>query len=118
MNRSNRTIRRYNVRKIDDHAMSVLWGFFAIAVVVALWYFHLRARERAILAARAYCTQHGLQLLDESVALVRLRPSFDGPLRARRWYRFKVGDGDDVREAEVELLGQRVCAVRLLCAPT
>lgn len=96
----------------------MFWGFLTIAVVVALWYFHLRARERANIAARAYCAQHDLQFLDESVALIRLRPSFDGPLRARRWYRFKVSDGEDVREAEVELVGQRVRAVRIRAAAT
>ncbi|HVX05025.1 MAG TPA: DUF3301 domain-containing protein [Rhodanobacteraceae bacterium] len=81
-----------------------------VAVIVAWWYQALRSRERAIAHARDLCERHGLQLLDDSVALRRLRMSWrHGGLRVTREYRFDTSlGGNDRRPASIVLLGDHV----------
>lgn len=77
-----------------------LLGVFAL-----LWRDQLAARESAIAFARQLCTQAGLQFLDQSVALGRLRLVRDGDgLALERHYRFEVSlDGQDRHQAVVRL---------------
>lgn len=75
-----------------------------------LWYAAMRARELAILHAGRLCARHGAQMLDQSVALHRLRPIWrGGPPRLARSYRFELSyDGDDRHRASLTLIGDRV----------
>jgi hypothetical protein len=84
----------------------------SIAAIAAWWYHALRLRERAIAHARDLCERHGLQLLDDSVALHRLRTSWrHGRLRVTREYRFDTSlGGNDRRAASFTLLGERIVA--------
>lgn len=83
----------------------------AIAALGAWWYHALRARERATAIARELCANHGLQLLDDSVALHRLRVNLRGGLAVTREYRFEVSLGaNDRRTASVTLRDARVIA--------
>lgn len=83
----------------------------ALAVLSALAWFWLdsfRAREVGIAAARAACAADGLLLLDDTVALVALRPARDGEghVRLQRVYQFEYSDtGDNRRQGSVTLLG-------------
>jgi hypothetical protein len=72
-----------------------------------VWHNALRARERARALAAGLCARAGLQLLDQTVALrrVRLRRIPGEGLRVLRCYGFDVSvDGDDRRQGSLDLL--------------
>ncbi|MFM8332573.1 MAG: DUF3301 domain-containing protein [Candidatus Methylumidiphilus sp.] len=76
-----------------------------------LWSDGMKAREAAILAVRRACEEEGLQLLDETIALVRMRlnRSERGTVAWARVYQFEFSDtGDNRRQGSVHLLGMRV----------
>ncbi len=80
------------------------------------WYDSTLAKEAAVVAARRACERHSLQLLDETVALARIRPRRDasGRVRLLRLYRFEFsGDSELRRSGEISLLGQRITAMNL-----
>ena len=91
----------------------------ALAVAVAatwLWIDSLRARERAVAAGRAACGRYGLQFLDETVAIVKLRPARDddGRLRLRRTYAFEFSDtGNNRRQGVIVTLGKELAELQL-----
>lgn len=82
----------------------------AICVAIGLlWYDALRARELAIFHAVRLCAQHGAQLLDQSVALHRLRPLLRGRPQLARSYRFELSyAGSDRHRASLILVGDRL----------
>ena len=90
-----------------------------IGVLLAVgwyWYDSTLAKERAIGEARRACERHQQQLLDETVALVAVRPRRDasGRMRLLRDYRFEFsGDGERRASGEISLLGQRVTGLNL-----
>jgi len=90
--------------------LEVWLPLLSIAAIVAWWYHALRLRERAIAHARQLCERHGLQLLDDSVALHRLRMSWrHGSLHVTREYRFDTSlGGNDRRAASITLLGDHI----------
>ena len=90
--------------------LEVWLPLLSIAAIAVWWYHALRLRERAIAHARQLCERHGLQLLDDSVALHRLRMSWrHGSLRVTREYRFDTSlGGNDRRAASITLLGDRI----------
>lgn len=82
--------------------------------VAWFWVDALNARESALAAVRALCRAEGLQLLDFTVAAVRLRPArdADGRLRLQRVYQFDYSDtGDNRRRGSVVLLGRQVLVI-------
>ncbi len=87
----------------------------AIVALIATWHHVLRLRERATAHARRVCEQHGLQLLDESVALHRLQFGWRrGVLHVTREYQFYTSlNGDDRRGARIAVLGDRIVSVSL-----
>lgn len=91
-----------------------LAALLALAGLVWLWLDSLRARDAGIVAARKTCEHDGLQLLDETVAIARLRlaRNEDGQLRLQRTYRFEFSDtGDNRRNGEVTLIGSEVVSL-------
>lgn len=80
------------------------------------WYSGTLAREVAIRAATHACRHQGVQLLDETVALQRVRPRRDGSGRVRLWRRFEfefTDTGDQRRRGSLELLGKRILMMHL-----
>ena len=80
------------------------------------WFDSTVAKEAAVAAARRACERHQQQLLDETVALARIRPRRDhsGRVRLLRLYRFEFsGDGELRRSGEISLLGQRITGLNL-----
>ena len=66
------------------------------------WHDALRARELAIGHALRLCAEHRAQLLDESVALHRLRASWRGRPHLLRSYRFDLSyAGNDRHRASL-----------------
>jgi len=93
-------------------------GLFIVFLLGLVWYWYdsTVAKEAAVAAARRACERHRQQLLDETVALTRLRPRRDrsGRVRLLRHYRFEFsGDGELRRSGEIILLGQRVTGLNL-----
>lgn len=92
--------------------MLTAWLPLLVMAALGAWWYHvLRLRERATAEARQLCARHGLQLLDDSVALHRLRVSRRGGLAITREYRFDVSLGaDDRRTASFTLRDGRIIA--------
>src|SRR5690606_3432013 len=87
-----------------------------IAGLVLFWYESLRIRERVIRVCRDLCERAELQLLDQSVALVSIRPVRPDGSRwqLRRIYRFEVSNnGADRHTGHITLLSGNVEAVQI-----
>lgn len=90
-----------------DH--SLILGALAIGLVVAFWMAALRAREQALQLARMACRRAQVQLLDQTVAMERLRPCWgENGLVLRRTYRFEFSSAEGGRrDGYLTLLGRR-----------
>jgi Protein of unknown function (DUF3301). len=100
--------------------MSEFWLLPALLAIVWFWVDSMRAREAALLVVRRACARHDVQLLDETVALVKLRLGRDpyGRVGWRRRFRFEFSnEGDNRSSGEVELLGRQVTALHLEMGP-
>ncbi len=89
---------------------------FTVILLAWLWYSSARAREQAVLAARRGCERHGLQLLDETVLLERLRPrrGRDGRMRWRREYSFEFsGEGEVRRRGTIVVFGGHIVNLQI-----
>ena len=86
---------------------------FALILLLAgtaFWVDSLRAREAALVAGRAACERYDLLLLDDTVAVTRLRlaRNEEGRLRVARAYGFEFSDtGNNRRRGSISLLGSR-----------
>lgn len=91
---------------------SPIWLIVA-AAIAWLWASELRARETALRICRAACERHGVQFLDDSVALARMRPRrIEGRVCLLRQYRFYFSaEGSDRRLGELTLCRLRVLAL-------
>ena len=88
-----------------------------LAALAWFWWDGLQKREIALAAARLACERAGVQFLDASVALRKLRLRRDDMQRARfhREFAFEYSiQGDDRQPGRVWLLGARVTDVTLL----
>ncbi len=92
--------------------MDDLLLLMALVALVAYWFGSLSVRERAITRVRAVCQRNGVLLLDQTVALRRLRLRRDGAgqVRFQRSYKFEflAGDGDIRRRGDIQLLGRKI----------
>lgn len=85
-----------------------LTGLLLLAIAVWIWRDTMRARETANRICAAACAELGYQLLDETVALqrLRLRREPSGRLGLRRVYGFEYsGTGLDRRRGTIVLRG-------------
>ena len=81
-----------------------------------LWVDSLRAREAALEAGRRACEAEGVQFLDWTVAVAKMRiaRSGDGRLRIQRVYQFEFSDtGDNRLKGSVLLLGTELISLHL-----
>ena len=95
---------------------SAAWTLIGLAAAAWLWMEILRAREAALSRAKHACRSNGLQLLDQSVVCVSIRPArdSDGRLALRRIYRFEFSDdGMNRRGGSITMLGMRQESIRL-----
>lgn len=96
-----------------------MWELAALVVLAAaalFWADSLRARERALEAGRAACQRYGLQFLDETVAIARLRLARDaeGRIRLARTYAFEFSDtGNNRRHGAIVMLGTEIADLHL-----
>ena len=86
-------------------------GILLLAALAWLWLDSLKAREVAVRAAREVCMAEGLQLLDWTVAIAKLKLARDdsGRLKIQRAYDFEYSDtGNNRIRGGLVLLGHRV----------
>jgi hypothetical protein len=91
--------------------MSEILMLAALAGVVWLWLDSTRSRERALAASRSACQQVNVQLLDETVALTKLRlcRTSKGTMALCRVYEFDFTlDGESRRAGLVVMRGQSI----------
>ncbi len=90
------------------------WEILLLGVFAAVgwyWYAGMQAREQAVAVGRRACRDAGVQFLDESVAVrrIRLARNGQGQLQFQRDYHFEFSDtGDNRRPGFVRMLGERV----------
>ncbi len=80
------------------------------------WVDSMRAREVALEAGRRACDAEGVQFLDWTVVVVKIRigRSGDGRLRLRRIYEFEFSDtGNNRLRGSITLLGTQLIALYL-----
>jgi hypothetical protein len=80
------------------------------------WVDSMRAREVALEAGRRACDAEGVQFLDWTVAVVKMRigRAGDGRLRVRRIYEFEFSDtGNNRLTGSITLLGTQVISLHL-----
>ncbi len=89
------------------------WLFLlAMACAVWIWMDALGARERAIRYGRELCREAGVQLLDQTVSMRRLRiERIDGLPTLVRRYGFEISlDGSDRHRGHLDLRGHELGA--------
>ena len=93
-----------------------LFGLLLLVATGWLWLDSLKAREAAVAAAMAACVSEDLLLLDDTVAIARLRlvRDGDGVMRIQRTYSFEYSDtGNDRHSGSVIMLGSRVLVINI-----
>ncbi|MBK9022107.1 MAG: DUF3301 domain-containing protein [Sulfuritalea sp.] len=93
-----------------------LLGLLLLVGTAWLWLDSLKAREAAVAAARAACRSEDLLLLDDTVAIARLRFARDGDgvLRIQRVYGFEYSDtGNDRHSGSIVMLGSQVLVINI-----
>jgi hypothetical protein len=91
----------------------VIVGF---GVALLYWRAAARSKEIAVDAARRECNLCNVQLLDQTVILIKLSASRDQNDRWRMWraYRFEYAtDGEDRFLGRIMTLGQRVIRIEM-----
>lgn len=87
---------------------------FSVAFLAGLfwfWFESTRVREIAVEHARSQCQTNGVQFLDDTVSLTKIKPARDanGHLALQRTYTFEYSDtGNDRQSGSILMLGQEV----------
>ena len=90
-------------------SVSTLAALAAIGVIFWYWSDSLRTREQALRVCADACRQMGVQLLDQTVVVRRLRLGRDagGRVRLRRHYGFEFSiDGGDRFRGQAVMVGR------------
>jgi hypothetical protein len=99
---------------------SSLLPLLLVLLVIAIWYDAMRARERARAFSRDLCADAGVQLLDQTVALrrLRLRRMPGQGLALWRCYGFELStNGSDRLRGSLDLIGGELAAYDLPLEP-
>lgn len=91
-------------------------AFLLIAAVIYFWWHLQGIRQVALRAGRAHCKTENVQLLDETVALarVRLKRGHQGRLQWSSRFTFEfTTTGADRYKGFIDLIGQRVELISL-----
>ena len=87
--------------------------FLLVLLAIYLWQASLRAKEGARQFATSLCANAGVQLLDQTVALqrLRMRRGDDGRLHWLRRYRFELStNGSDRHHGSLDVMQDRLVA--------
>jgi hypothetical protein len=95
----------------------MLWLTGIVCILLLwLWWDGQGAREVALRAGTQLCQKHGVQFLDESVALHKLRLVRDGQgtLRIERFFRFEFAtDGASRHKGRIRVLHRTVTGLEM-----
>jgi hypothetical protein len=97
-------------------SISMLFFFVILVALVALWAHHANLSRHAIYMARQHLHSQGLQFLDQSAVLCRLRLLNDPRvgLCLQRTYRFEFSaQGDRRYNGWITLSGRRLSGIEL-----
>ncbi len=100
-------------RPHTDGMFDALAPFLMVLFAIYVWQAALRAKERARQFAHALCAEGHVQLLDQTVALqrLRIRRGDDGRLHWLRRYRFELSvNGSDRHQGSLDLMQDRLVA--------
>lgn len=92
---------------------------YLIVLGLGLWFWKdsMQVREHVLSACERHSREMNVQLLDQSVNLMRLtlrRDPRDGRVKFRRDFRFDISlRGDDRRQGQVAVLGRRILHIDL-----
>ena len=87
-----------------------------LTVVIWFWQDALRARELAVSRSRRFCQDMNIQFLDESVAMISLKPGRDrsGHFAFHRYYHFEFSiDGHNRFSGTAYVIGQYLQSIQL-----
>ncbi len=87
-----------------------------LGLAVWFWQDALRARELAVSRSRRYCQNINYQFLDESVAMISLKPGRDsyGNFAFHRYYHFEFSpDGHHRYNGTAHLIGHYLQSIQL-----
>jgi Protein of unknown function (DUF3301) len=92
--------------------------FFLLFLGLIIWFWQdtLRARELAVSRARRYCQDINYQFLDESVALISLKPgrNLAGSFAFHRYYHFEFSlDGHNRFNGTAYVIGHHLQSIQL-----
>ena len=90
--------------------MDSLLVILLLAALVFFWWDSIGVKERARNVSRQLCLRHGVQFLDDTVALVKisLRRNSDGQLCFYRIYKFEFSSNKNDRYAgKIFMLGRK-----------
>lgn len=96
--------------------MSIFLFILALLAIAWFWQDSLKSRERAIRAAAIACREIGAQLLDQTVALKKIKfaRAESGHLNLRRIYEFEFSlAGYERLQGRAYVLGQKLEQVQL-----
>lgn len=96
--------------------MNSLFLLLLLGLIVWFWQDSLRARETAISKSRAYCQNYQYQLLDQTVALSRIKPGRNhaGNFTWLRDYHFEFSlDGYERYTGIASLTGHQLTFIHL-----
>jgi|SRR5690606_37525170 len=82
-----------------------------LLTLLAYWWQARDIKEIAVIAAKRHCAREGLELLDETVVLrrIKLKRGDDGQLHIWRGFLFEfTSTGEERYQGQVVLLGRRV----------
>jgi hypothetical protein len=94
-----------------------LAGVLVLLLAGWFWWDSIQKRELAVQAVRQVCQRAGVQLLDDSVSLGRIRLARDQNQRVTfsRDFNFEYSDtGDNRMPGRVYLLGNRILDIQLI----
>lgn len=87
------------------------------AMVCYAWWNNLQRREFATRAVRQYCKREGVQLLDESIALEKIRlardPDHGRVILVRQYQFYFTSTGDERYSGKVQMHGRRLQQIDL-----
>ena len=96
--------------------MSLEWLLVPLVLGLIYWWDTSASKDRARLAAKQQCEQQDLQLLDDTVAIIKTRLNRDnqGHITFLRYFTFEFSsDGVQRTQGELHLLGKQVTHLHL-----
>ena len=93
----------------------LLW-LMLLAIAIIYWWKAYGVKQLALTATKSHCSEMNVQLLDESLALkrIRIRRDESGTLKLLRCFNFEFAStGDDRYCGETIMHGQRCITIKL-----